>query len=290
MSEFTEAETKADTARTVAVTRFNDRTDSMVLGCEALQPSPRLLLGSSLVPAGAARELGPPLARARSSIGLAASTLKRVLLSGSGTVEAAAPPMDCAAALAALEGAEEAVAAVEQIVGGLRLLGETGFNDAGVVDLHLTLRRVLEQLRPELCGVARIECQFDSVPPVKADVAGLEVALANVLHNAAQAIPEGCAGYNSVYVRTRRGEGQEVVVEIEDTGAGIEPADLPRVFEPFFTSKPTPSSSGLGLPIAHALLAAMNGRVLLFSTAGLGTLVRIVLRAHVESRGDDGTP
>jgi signal transduction histidine kinase len=71
--------------------------------------------------------------------------------------------------------------------------------------------------------------------------------------------------------------GQNLLIEIIDTGTGIAAADLPRVMETFFTTKPPGKGTGLGLPICRRIVEAHGGRICIESEPGKGTTVRIVL-------------
>jgi CheY-like chemotaxis protein len=68
-----------------------------------------------------------------------------------------------------------------------------------------------------------------------------------------------------------------VIFEVEDTGTGIPPEILPRIFDAFFTTKPLGIGTGLGLAICHRLLTAMDGRVEVDSQVGVGTTFRVFL-------------
>jgi signal transduction histidine kinase len=68
-----------------------------------------------------------------------------------------------------------------------------------------------------------------------------------------------------------------VVVEVTDTGVGIAPEDMPRVLEPFFTTKEEGKGTGLGLAICRRVVQEHQGTLALTSTMGVGTTVRIVL-------------
>ena len=62
-------------------------------------------------------------------------------------------------------------------------------------------------------------------------------------------------------VRRPKSDGLLVVVEVEDTGSGIAPEALPRVFDPFFTNKPPGESTGLGLFVAQSIIAMHGGTI-----------------------------
>lgn len=102
--------------------------------------------------------------------------------------------------------------------------------------------------------------------------------LLNLLINAAQAIPEGAPRENTVEARLRA-EGGNVAVEIRDTGKGIPPENLQRIFDPFFSTKPAREGTGLGLAICQSIITAMRGEITVESTVGKGTSFRVLLPA-----------
>ncbi len=103
--------------------------------------------------------------------------------------------------------------------------------------------------------------------PVRADAGQLRQVLWNLLGNAAQAFPpDGRRG--TVRVTCRPEEDGGALLEVADDGPGIEPADLERLFTPFFTTKP--SGTGLGLAIVHRIVDAHGGAVTVASEQGQG--------------------
>jgi signal transduction histidine kinase len=70
---------------------------------------------------------------------------------------------------------------------------------------------------------------------------------------------------------------RNVVIEIVDTGVGIAPEVLPKVMEPFFTTKPEGKGTGLGLPICQRIVQEYKGTLDINSEVGKGTMVRIAL-------------
>jgi anti-sigma regulatory factor (Ser/Thr protein kinase) len=99
----------------------------------------------------------------------------------------------------------------------------------------------------------------------------------DILTNAVEAIPPGSPAANRVTVQTSLDSSGRATVLISDTGVGIEPADLPHVFEPFFTSKPRPVSTGLGLATARGAILASRGDISIESDLGRGTRVKVTL-------------
>jgi signal transduction histidine kinase len=125
-----------------------------------------------------------------------------------------------------------------------------------------------------------------SLPLVSIDAERLRVALVNMLVNARHAVNGRASEGALVTVATRHRAGRAAIV-IEDKGVGINPADLPRVFDPYFTTKR--GGTGLGLPIAKNIVEGLGGTITVSSTAGAGTEIRIefpVLTGEDAARGE----
>jgi two-component system sensor histidine kinase KdpD len=165
-------------------------------------------------------------------------------------------------------------------------VGEEARRLARLIDQLLDLSRLEADAaspRPEWCSLDEVlhaaadevatPAQFTfalagDLPLVRADAAQLERAFANLLENSARH-----AGGHPVSVRARGGE-RRVLVRIVDRGPGIPPAQLDRVFEPFYrsgTDKTGHRGSGLGLAIARGFVEVNHGRVWAESLPGQGT-------------------
>jgi PAS domain S-box-containing protein len=101
--------------------------------------------------------------------------------------------------------------------------------------------------------------------------------LVNVLVNAAQAIPEPDGREHFIRVRTQTSADGHAQIAITDTGTGISSELLPRVFDPFATSKPRGEGSGLGLAISKRIVEEFGGRIRVTSSEGGGTTVTVDL-------------
>jgi signal transduction histidine kinase len=113
---------------------------------------------------------------------------------------------------------------------------------------------------------------------VEVDAGQIEQCLLNLMTNAIDATPRG----GSLEVSARSGDG-EVELEVRDTGCGIAPENLTRVFEPLFTTKHPGKGTGLGLTIVREVVAAHGGTIAVQSTPSRGT--RITLRLpHAAAR------
>jgi signal transduction histidine kinase len=119
--------------------------------------------------------------------------------------------------------------------------------------------------------------------PIVSDGERLRQALVNILVNARHAVAARTgppADGHDVSLSTYRAAGGRVGVRIEDRGAGIAPEDLPRVFEPYFTTRRT--GSGLGLAISRNIIEGLGGTIAISSRPGEGTDVRIELPLNRE--------
>ena len=119
---------------------------------------------------------------------------------------------------------------------------------------------------------AKVDVQLDqTVPAIRTDAERLRIALVNLIVNARDAMR---SDDDRVSVSTRFTDGGVAIV-IADRGAGIDRADLPRIFDPYFTTKR--GGTGLGLPIAKNIVEGLGGAITVSSTPGEGTEIRIEL-------------
>jgi PAS domain S-box-containing protein len=154
-----------------------------------------------------------------------------------------------------------------------------------VVDLRQRIDAVRDMLVPSLRG--NIELIYDiedKVWPVEVDLGELELALVNVAVNARDAMPDGgtiTLSARNVVLKPGSAagalEGEFVALAIIDTGSGMTPDVLARVFEPFYTTKPVGKGTGLGLSQVHGFANQSGGAVTLSSEPGQGTVVTIYL-------------
>ena len=130
---------------------------------------------------------------------------------------------------------------------------------------------------------ARVDVQLDqAVPVIRTDAERVRIALVNLIVNARHAMDSDTA---SVSVSTRVA-GNTVAIAIADRGAGIARTDLPRIFDPYFTTKR--GGTGLGLPIAKNIVEGLGGAITVSSTPGQGTEIRIEL--PLDPAHDSSTP
>jgi PAS domain S-box-containing protein len=114
-------------------------------------------------------------------------------------------------------------------------------------------------------NVQRVEDLDPDLPEIWARASGIRGVCMNLMMNAVQAMQQG----GTLTVRTRR-EGGGVTIEITDTGPGIDPAHLDRIWDPFFTTKPVGQGTGLGLSISQRIITRHGGRIRVESRPGEG--------------------
>jgi signal transduction histidine kinase len=163
------------------------------------------------------------------------------------------------------------------IVQRLSILGRQAPSVCEAVDVESLVARVAAGFRPQFAqaGIA-LELRLSPVgATVDADPTGLEQVLTNLIANALQASAVGAAVVVSTIV-----EGDQVRFQVDDQGPGVLPADRPRVFEPFWTTKEAGQGTGLGLAVAKALVDSHGGSIEVGdSLAGGARFVVIVPRS-----------
>lgn len=115
----------------------------------------------------------------------------------------------------------------------------------------------------------------DDLPRLSCDGDRLRTVLVNVLTNAQQAAAARADAAGTVTLTTAAAEGNGVRITVCDNGTGISASDLAHVFDPYFTTRRT--GTGLGLPIARAIVQALGGRIEMHSERQHGTVVTIDL-------------
>ena len=132
---------------------------------------------------------------------------------------------------------------------------------------------VVRVVEPEAAATGvqvQVECP-DSVPDISGDPGMLLQALLNLAINACQAMPEG----GRLRIACGAARGRRVEITVEDTGVGISPDNLERIFNLYFTTKP--QGSGIGLSMVYRTVQLHDGDIEVQSTPGVGTTFRLLL-------------
>jgi signal transduction histidine kinase len=139
---------------------------------------------------------------------------------------------------------------------------------AEVLDTSLSFLR--EKIRKRGIDVERY---YHEIPVVAGDADKLQQLFLNLILNAVDAMDGG----GHLRVRIGRADPRHVMVRIADEGIGIPTADLPYVFDAFFTSKVAGEGNGLGLVVAQGIAGDHGGRIEVESVEGEGTEFRVIL-------------
>ncbi len=182
-----------------------------------------------------------------------------------------------------LEVISQEVERMGTLVSNLLLFSRRSHRQISTLDLREELRHLLEFIQYHLRShKIRIVLDFAAVlPTVQADQQQLRQVFLNLITNASDAMPKG----GTLTVRSHPGamaDGQAaVVVEFSDTGSGVQTADLPKLWEPFFTTKPEGKGTGLGLAICRRTVEEHRGTIAIETGPRKGTTVRITLPATI---------
>jgi len=173
-----------------------------------------------------------------------------------------------------LEETREGLERITHIVQNLRDFSRVDAGQKpGPYHLNRGLESALLVARNEIKYVAEVETEWGDVPGIMAYGGEINQVLLNLLVNAAQAIKEAGLpeGAGRIRVKTEQSRGG-IVCQISDNGCGIAAGDLERIFQPFFTTKPTGQGTGLGLSISREVVEKRHGgRLTATSRTGEGS-------------------
>ncbi|MBX9606288.1 MAG: PAS domain-containing protein [Gammaproteobacteria bacterium] len=161
--------------------------------------------------------------------------------------------------------------------------------DVAPLDAALGIDEVVRMLQPVLPSTIRIVTEMPREHvTVLLDATDLQQVLLNLVLNARDAIRgHGAIALTLTPARPLRGhcaaclrdvDDEYVEIAVRDTGDGIAPADLARIFDPFYSTKEVGKGTGMGLAVLHGIVHRADGHVLVESTPGEGTSMRVLLR------------
>ena len=162
---------------------------------------------------------------------------------------------------------------VSEIVSTLRSFAEEPQHTWGYLNLHDTANQLVQLIgtqfkRPRF----KVTCEPDQLKWY-CESASLKQALTNLMMNAAQSIDDN----GLVMLDIKQTSSGGVAIKIVDTGCGISEANLKRVFEPFFTTRPEGKGQGLGLSVAYSAIEKHKGKLAINSREGKGTVIEVRL-------------
>jgi hypothetical protein len=182
---------------------------------------------------------------------------------------------------------------VIHIVRAMKEFSHPGSEQKLGVDLNNAVSSIVTITRNRWKYVAEMELDLDpDLPTLKCVPADINQVLMNLIVNAADAIAEkvGDSGVEKGQITIRTGtDGQNIVIEVEDTGCGIPESIRNRIFDPFFTTKDVGQGTGQGLAICYNVVVNKHGGSIdVLSTAGAGTTFRVELPRVPKNSGDEG--
>ena len=156
------------------------------------------------------------------------------------------------------------------------------------VQLQHVVNEALKLLRSSIPSTIRMKHQISTEKWVIADATAIHQIVMNLCTNAYHSMQDkgGELTVNLIEVqlpmepfspRLKLPEGNYLLLEVKDTGCGMEPAILQKIFEPYFTTKPSGEGTGLGLAVVHGIIINHSGQILVDSTSGEGTTFRVFL-------------
>nr|QDA77063.1 two-component hybrid sensor and regulator [Jahnella sp. MSr9139] len=243
--------------------------------------------------AGVAHEINNPAAFILLGLGM----IERILRGPSVRMEASA----ATSAANLLRELRESIQRITDITRDLRLFASSPAPEADskvAIDVNRSVESATSLTRGQIIERAELEVRLAEVPPVLMDEGRLGQVIVNLLINAAQAIPKPSsrqgAREHAVTVETRS-DGRTVEIEVRDTGAGISPEDLPRIWKPFFSTKGPEVGTGLGLSICREIIERAGGSIRVESPVHAGgegepSGSRFVIALPVAGRREPKTP
>jgi two-component system, NtrC family, sensor kinase len=172
---------------------------------------------------------------------------------------------------------------LDKTVNDLLFFGKPSLPELSCVNINSILTTTLK-FASQHRGIGHVEKRIDlqpDLPPVYADDKQMQQVFLNIILNAYQAMPSGgVLGITSSL--TVRDDIEYVRVEVSDTGTGIPPQILEKIFSPFYTTKA--QGTGLGLPICSKLVKLHNGDIRVTSDITAGTVFTVELPScHIGS-------
>jgi len=169
---------------------------------------------------------------------------------------------------------------VSAIVGRMRALMQGASPRLDRVDMNEALREVIELTRGEaLKNGVSVESQLaQGLPVIAGDRIQLQQVVLNLILNAVQAMGTVGESARQMLITSRQIESNDLYVGVQDTGPGLSPETLSRLFEPFYTTKP--NGMGMGLTICRSIIEAHGGRLWVSACQPHGALFQFAIPAQ----------
>ena len=148
------------------------------------------------------------------------------------------------------------------------------------LEVEEVIQKTVSLIRNQLMIVGvKLELNIpEDIPPIRGNLHNLEQVFLNLLLNAIQAMPDG----GKITIEVRSTEDGYVAIDVSDTGVGIKPDALEKIFDPFYTTKPAGRGTGLGLSIVYGIIKKHGGYVEVKSEVNVGTTFTVYLPVYKE--------
>lgn len=235
--------------------------------------------------AGVAHEMNTPIGAIASVHGSLEKAVERLTQRLEELSPGSAKDRKLSAALTVLRDASQVVGRgserVSEIVRRLRTFARLDEAELQRADLHEGLEDSLRLARHQLGAGIEVVTDYEEIPDITCRPGQLNQVFLNLIVNAGQAMGE----YGKLTIRTRRRD-RGVEIRFEDSGPGIRPEHLGRVFDPGFTTKGVGVGTGLGLAICYRIVEAHRGALRVDSELGHGARFSVWLPERPEPPGD----
>lgn len=169
----------------------------------------------------------------------------------------------------------EGLERVSEIVKGLKLFSRIDSDEKQWFDINDCVRTTLSMVNNKLKYISDVKVELSAIPRVFINVGKISQVITNLLINAGQAI-EATEKHGHIRIATTA-DNKQVSVHIEDTGGGIKPEHIDKLFNPFFTTKPEGQGTGLGLSISFGIAEEHGGTLSVRSDEGKGSCFTLTL-------------
>jgi C4-dicarboxylate-specific signal transduction histidine kinase len=164
-----------------------------------------------------------------------------------------------------------------EVIRSIRGMLEKGSQERVELDVNELIREVMTFVRADLKhhGITVRTELAEGLPRISAVRVQLQQVLLNLIANAVESFASIEDRARVLTVRSQKADGYGIVISVEDTGSGIEPKDLERIFEPFFSKKP--EGMGMGLSICRSIVEAHGGRITASPASPRGSIFQVRL-------------
>ncbi|WP_300426880.1 sensor histidine kinase, partial [uncultured Thalassolituus sp.] len=164
---------------------------------------------------------------------------------------------------------------IEQIINDMRTLSHGGSEGQSLTDINADLPAVFHIIESRLSDDISFETRLTEVPLTRCNPSQIAQVVMNILVNAVHALEEKATpGSLGVYQRI---VGDQLLMEIVDTGTGMAPEVQSRIFEPFYTTREKGKGTGIGLALCYKLIREHDGEIRVSSRPGAGTTFSLTI-------------